>query len=367
MSPEENGVEVDMERFDDLYNPVMVFLEDIETRLESQEFDVDVADDIQKIEWKLNHCQAFQSDMDAHTPDYDLVCEKAEELKLGLTESQHPTLDRKLKELNGKWAAVADLLTNRWGGLRDQLVMKLRDTEVVADFERWLNEKKRRLPELTEDESNDPSDILFELEELAVQTSEKRATLEQSNDEGAADLANQFGKFENEVNSAKARQLGEEPQNTLDNIAERIDKWEAQLAVVRDSEDMSPSETAKELSQIEAIERASRELRQELDNLKRRGDSEETLESGGSKSGFVNLGTLDEQLERVGRVMSEANMKRHKLREKKIRKSSCDSSHLLSFLVMFLLLVVIVREYVRTDQDGIPLSWTRTSSGPAPQ
>jgi hypothetical protein len=91
------------------------------------------------------------------------------------------------------------------------------------------------------------------------------------------------------------------------------------------------------------------------------------LESGGSKSGFVNLGTLDEQLERVGRVMSEANMKRHKLREKKIRKSSCDSSHLLSFLVMFLLLVVIVREYVRTDQDGIPLSWTRTSSGPAPQ
>jgi DNA repair exonuclease SbcCD ATPase subunit len=251
MSPEENGVEVDMERFDDLYNPVMVFLEDIETRLESQEFDVDVADDIQKIEWKLNHCQAFQSDMDAHTPDYDLVCEKAEELKLGLTESQHPTLDRKLKELNGKWAAVADLLTNRWGGLRDQLVMKLRDTEVVADFERWLNEKKRRLPELTEDESNDPSDILFELEELAVQTSEKRATLEQSNDEGAADLANQFGKFENEVNSAKARQLGEEPQNTLDNIAERIDKWEAQLAVVRDSEDMSPSETAKELSQIE--------------------------------------------------------------------------------------------------------------------
>ena len=50
--------------------------------------------------------------MDAHTPDYDQVCAKADELKLGLTESQHPTLDRKLKELNDKWVSVADLLTN---------------------------------------------------------------------------------------------------------------------------------------------------------------------------------------------------------------------------------------------------------------
>ena len=52
---EENGLEVDMEMFDNLYNPVMVYLEDIETRLQSQEFDV--TDDIQEVEWKLNCCQ----------------------------------------------------------------------------------------------------------------------------------------------------------------------------------------------------------------------------------------------------------------------------------------------------------------------
>jgi chromosome segregation ATPase len=108
---DENGLEVNMETLDDLYNPVMTVLEDIETRLQSREFDV--AYDIQQIEWRLNRCQAIQSDMDAHAPDYDMVFEKAEELKLELAESQHPTIDRKLKELDSKWTSVADLLTNR--------------------------------------------------------------------------------------------------------------------------------------------------------------------------------------------------------------------------------------------------------------
>ena len=54
-SPEECGLEGNIRKFDDLYNPVMVFLEEIETRLQSCEFTA--TNDILEIEWKLSLCQ----------------------------------------------------------------------------------------------------------------------------------------------------------------------------------------------------------------------------------------------------------------------------------------------------------------------
>ena len=54
-SPEEYGLESNIRKFDDLYNPVMVFLEEIETRLQSCEFTA--TNDRLEIEWKLSLCQ----------------------------------------------------------------------------------------------------------------------------------------------------------------------------------------------------------------------------------------------------------------------------------------------------------------------
>ena len=78
--------------------------------------------------------------------------------------------------------------------------------------------------------------------------------MERSNEEGAADLANRYGKFGNDVNNAtanaKARVLGEEPWNTHDNVIQRIGRLESQLAVLRDVTGLSSSEAAEKLSQV---------------------------------------------------------------------------------------------------------------------
>jgi DNA repair exonuclease SbcCD ATPase subunit len=379
-------ITTDMESFDELYSHVMVFLENIESQLESQMFDL--TDDIQQIEWKINRCQSFKGDLDAHTSDYGQVCEKADKLKSELKESKHPILDGKFKKMEEKWGSVVELLTKRLCDLRDQLKKLEENAQVITQLEGWLEKKKQWLSDLNDidDQSRDPSDIA-ELEELTVQINERTTKLAQLNDKAAEDLVQQYVQFENDVNIVKTILLGEQKQKLLIQrvdklesqlaaagehmqkiLVQRIGKLEAQLAAVGDSTGLSPSQRTKTQTVLEAIESDCKQLHEEIVNLKRKNDSEPEVDS---QSGYVDVGVLDELLARVDHVIAEAIRKLHEYEPPSgVEQIMWNFNYLVSFLLLFLLFVVLVQEYEGTGQGGgLPLQWflTMNSDGPALQ
>lgn len=87
---------------------------------------------------------------------------------------------------------------------------------------------------------------------MTAELAERQTALEESPDENAAELANQFAEFSNNVNDAMAKlppaESVEAPQNKLDDVNRRLREIESWMDTTKDVREMSTSEAADQLT-----------------------------------------------------------------------------------------------------------------------